>query len=124
DVRAAEVTVRVSGADGFTLEGGSSMQRISRDPLDLVAAATGRGPQYPGWLRVFLRTLVPPTPGWSEAGHAAAPTPDGLVAIATPKLGVLVNRVGRSDQIAPWRFGIGALMTNLAQRGLLAGAAG
>jgi hypothetical protein len=30
--------------DGFTLEDRSSMQRIGRDPLDLVAAAIGRVP--------------------------------------------------------------------------------
>jgi fumarylacetoacetate (FAA) hydrolase family protein len=42
-----------------------------------------------------------------------------VVSIATPKLGMLVNRVDRSDRIAPWRFGIRDLMRNLAQRGLL-----
>ena len=31
----------------------------------------------------------------------------------------LVNRVNRSDLIAPWTFGAGALMRNLAQRGLI-----
>jgi fumarylacetoacetate (FAA) hydrolase family protein len=34
-------------------------------------------------------------------------------------LGSLVNRVNTCDQISPWTFGTGALMRNLAQRGLL-----
>ena len=37
DVRAAQVNLRVEGEDGFVLEGGSSMARISRDPAELVA---------------------------------------------------------------------------------------
>jgi fumarylacetoacetate (FAA) hydrolase family protein len=42
-----------------------------------------------------------------------------VVRIATPRLGLLANRVDRSDRLAPWDFGITALMRNLAQRGLL-----
>ncbi|MFT3967908.1 MAG: fumarylacetoacetate hydrolase, partial [Sphingobium sp.] len=43
-----------------------------------------------------------------------------IVAIATPRLGRLVNRVTTSKDAAPWTTGIGAFMANLAQRGLLA----
>ena len=39
--------------------------------------------------------------------------------IACPELGTLVNRVSDCDQIAPWTFGTGALLRNLAARGLL-----
>ena len=42
-----------------------------------------------------------------------------IVTISSPKLGALVNRVGRSDRIAKWEFGSLALMRNLAGRGLL-----
>jgi fumarylacetoacetate (FAA) hydrolase family protein len=42
-----------------------------------------------------------------------------IVTVATPLLGALVNRVDRSDRCVPWTFGVGALMTNLARRGLL-----
>jgi fumarylacetoacetate (FAA) hydrolase family protein len=42
-----------------------------------------------------------------------------VVRVATPSLGTLVNRVYHCDQITPWSFGIGALMRNLAKRGLL-----
>lgn len=33
----AELDLRVEGKDGFVLHGKSSMEEISRDPLDLVA---------------------------------------------------------------------------------------
>jgi fumarylacetoacetate (FAA) hydrolase family protein len=41
------------------------------------------------------------------------------VRIACPELGTLVNRVETCDRIAPWTFGTGALMGNLAARRLL-----
>ena len=40
-----------------------------------------------------------------------------LVSIRSPKLGTLTNRVNHCDKIAPWTFGISALMRNLAARG-------
>ena len=39
-----------------------------------------------------------------------------MVAISTPALGTLVNRVNTSDRIEPWRYGAGALMRDLARR--------
>jgi len=42
-----------------------------------------------------------------------------IVTIETPSLGRLVNRVNLCTEIAPWKFGAGALMRNLAGRGLL-----
>ena len=36
DVRRAEIGLSVEGEDGFTLQGGSPMARISRDPVELV----------------------------------------------------------------------------------------
>jgi fumarylacetoacetate (FAA) hydrolase family protein len=41
------------------------------------------------------------------------------VTIASDRLGALVNRVDRSDRIAPWTYGVGALMRSLAARGVL-----
>ena len=43
-----------------------------------------------------------------------------MVRIASEKLGALVNTVTTSVLAPPWTFGIGALMGNLAKRGLLA----
>ena len=42
-----------------------------------------------------------------------------LVTISSARLGTLVNRVTTSAEAAPWTFGLGALMRNLAGRGLL-----
>jgi fumarylacetoacetate (FAA) hydrolase family protein len=42
-----------------------------------------------------------------------------LVTIAAPKLGKLVNRMQPTDLCEAWTFGAGALMRNLAVRGLL-----
>jgi len=33
----------------------------------------------------------------------------------------LINRVDYFDRIAPWTFGVGALIENLAARGLIGG---
>jgi fumarylacetoacetate (FAA) hydrolase family protein len=41
-----------------------------------------------------------------------------VVTIRTPRLGALVNEVDRTDECPPWSFGAGALMANLARRGL------
>jgi fumarylacetoacetate (FAA) hydrolase family protein len=43
-----------------------------------------------------------------------------VVSVSTPHLGSLVNRVTTSDQAPPWRYGVSALMRDLARRGLLA----
>ena len=37
DVRKADLALEIAGTDGFRLEAGSSMSKISRDPLDLIA---------------------------------------------------------------------------------------
>jgi fumarylacetoacetate (FAA) hydrolase family protein len=36
-------------------------------------------------------------------------------------LGRLVNRITPTDRCEPWTFGVGALMRNLARRGVLGG---
>jgi fumarylacetoacetate (FAA) hydrolase family protein len=41
-----------------------------------------------------------------------------VVTISAPGLGRLVNRVGRSDGIPPWTYGVRALVRDLAARGL------
>jgi fumarylacetoacetate (FAA) hydrolase family protein len=42
-----------------------------------------------------------------------------VVSIRSSHLGLLRNRVNTSDRVAPWTFGVRALMANLAARGLL-----
>ena len=42
-----------------------------------------------------------------------------MTLISAPELGTLANRMTLSTEAPPWQFGTGALMRNLAQRGLL-----
>ena len=119
DVRTCELAMRVDGPGGFALEGASSMAMISRDPLDLVGQAIGANHQYPDGLMLFLGTMFAPTQDRLVAGEGFTHVVGDVVTVATPGLGALLNRVNRSDRIAPWTFGSGALMQNLARRGLL-----
>ncbi len=119
DVRRAELALEISGTDGFVLEGSSSMSKISRDPLDIVAHAWGPYHQYPDGFVLFLGTMFAPVKDRGAPGMGFTHALGDLVSIATPKLGRLVNRVTTSDRAPPWTFGIAALMQNLAARGLL-----
>jgi fumarylacetoacetate (FAA) hydrolase family protein len=119
-VRRCELAMRVEGPDGFVLEETSPMAKISRDPLDLVAHATGPTHQYPDGFVLFLGTMFAPTKDRLAPGQGFTHVVGDVVTIATPLLGALVNRVDTSDAIAPWTFGAGALMHYLARRGLLA----
>jgi len=118
-VRNARIAMRVEGPDGFTLDGESSIAEISRDPLDLVAQAIGRYHQYPDGLMLFLGTMFAPTKDRHAPGQGFTHVVDDVVTVRTPTLGALVNRVAHADAIEPWTFGAGALMQNLARRGLL-----
>jgi len=119
DVRSAEIALRVEGPDGFVMDGRSSMARISRDPLDLVAQAIGPNHQYPDGLVLFCGTMFAPVQDRRGPGQGFTHEVGDVVTVATPRLGALVNRVNRTDAIAPWTFGSRALMHNLARRGLL-----
>ncbi|RCW82420.1 fumarylacetoacetate hydrolase family protein [Paracoccus lutimaris] len=119
DIRRAELTLRVEGADGFVMDGRSSMSRISRDPADLVAQARGRHHQYPDGFMLYLGTLFAPTQDRDAPGQGFTHHPGDLVTISEPGLGALVNRVTLSTEAPEWVFGAGALMRNLAGRGLL-----
>jgi fumarylacetoacetate (FAA) hydrolase family protein len=118
-VRRADLALRVEGPDGFTLDGASSLTKISRDPLDLVAQAIGANHQYPDGFVLFLGTMFAPTKDRHGPGLGFTHVVGDTVTIATPALGALVNRVDTSDRIPPWTFGTRALMANLARRGLL-----
>lgn len=120
DVRRCELAMRVDGPDGFVLDGASSMAKISRDPLDLVAQAIGANHQYPDGFVLFLGTMFAPTKDRLAPGQGFTHVVGDIVTVSTPLLGALVNRVEHSDRVAPWTFGAGALMRHLAKRGLLA----
>jgi fumarylacetoacetate (FAA) hydrolase family protein len=119
DVRRCELVMQIDGSDGFTLGGHSSMAMISRDPLEIVEHAMGPNHQYPDGLMLFLGTMFAPTKDRDEAGKGFTHHIGDVVTVSTPALGALVNRVNHTDKIAPWTFGVAALMKNLAARGLL-----
>ncbi|MGY4568902.1 fumarylacetoacetate hydrolase family protein [Bradyrhizobium sp. USDA 3256] len=119
DVRKMNVGLTVTGADGFVLEGHSSISKISRDPTDLVAQTIGPVHQYPDGFALFLGTMFAPVKDRDAKGEGFTHKRDDIVTIAAPKLGKLVNRMRNSDECEPWTFGVGALMKNLAERKVL-----
>jgi fumarylacetoacetate (FAA) hydrolase family protein len=119
DVRTAEVRLSIEGEDGYRLEGVSDMGRISRDPEDLVASTIGADHGYPDGLVLYLGTMFAPVADRDAPGMGFTHHTGDVVTVASPRLGGLVNRVVPSGQAEPWTFGTGALMRNLASRGLL-----
>ncbi len=119
DPRAAELTLTVKGTDGFVLNGRSSMKEISRDPADIVKQTIGRHHQYPDGFLLFLGTLFAPTEDRGAKGQGFTHHLGDHVTIAEPHLGALENTVRLSTEAPEWTFGTGALMRNLAGRGLL-----
>jgi fumarylacetoacetate (FAA) hydrolase family protein len=121
DVRSAKVELLIEGADGYRLSANSSMREISRDPAVLVSQALSEH-QYPDGFALFLGTLFAPVQDRDEPGRGFTHKTGDVVRISSPRLGTLVNRVTTSKAAAPWTLGIGALMSNLAGRGLLTSA--
>lgn len=119
DARRAELTLDVTGEDGFELRGSSSMTRISRDPLDLVAQTCGDHHQYPDGFCLFLGTMFAPVQDRRARGAGFTHEIGDLVRIHEERLGSLLNRVNLSPACPPWTFGTAALMRNLAERGLI-----
>ena len=118
-VEAVEVSLTVTGEDGFVMNGRSLMSEISRVPADLVAQAINEHHRYPDGLVLYLGTLFAPTDDRGEAGRGFTHATGDVVRIAAAPLGALVNRVVPTDQCEPWTFGAGDLMRNLAKRGLI-----
>lgn len=118
-VRQADLAMKVFGPEGFEMDGSSSLKLISRDPLELVEHAIGPSHQYPDGLVLFLGTMFAPTKDRFAPGQGFTHAVGDVVAISTAGLGTLVNRVNTSDRIEPWRYGVGALMRDLARRRLL-----
>jgi fumarylacetoacetate (FAA) hydrolase family protein len=118
DVRAAAISLRIEGEDGYVLDGASAMDQISRDPEELVRQALSEH-QYPDGFVLFLGTLFAPTKDRDDPGRGFTHKIGDTVAIASPRLGRLVNPVTTSKDAVPWTVGATALIRNLAGRGLL-----
>ena len=124
-VKQCDLSVQVTGPDGFVMQGASSIGKISRTPEDLVGQALNTNHQYPDGLVLFLGTMFAPTqdrplPG-RPAGEGFTHVVGDWVQVSTPALGCLANRVNTSDNISPWTYGTSALMRDLARQGLLKG---
>lgn len=118
DVRRAEVRLTIAGEDGYRLEGASNMAEISRDPLELVRQTLSEH-QYPDGFALFLGTLFAPVQDRDEPGRGFTHKAGDTVAIESARLGRLVNRVTTSREAPAWTIGIGALIANLGERGLI-----
>ena len=116
NVRSTDLSMAVHGPEGFVMQGSSSLSQISRDPLDLAAQAIGPYHQYPDGLVLFLGTMFAPTQDRLGPGQGFTHVVGDTVAITTPQLGTLFNRVTTSDQAPAWTYGVRALMRDLAKR--------
>jgi fumarylacetoacetate (FAA) hydrolase family protein len=119
DIRTTVVTLIVEGEDNYRLEGSSSLAKISRDPADLVGQMLGPHHAYPDGAVLFLGTMFAPIDDRDAPGKGFTHKTGDIVTIAAPKLGRLVNRMRPTNECERWVFGPGALMRNLAKRGVL-----
>ena len=108
----------VAGSDGFHVRHTTRVAEIGRDLADLTAQLTAQH-QYPDGVVLFIGTMFTPLDDRGEKGSGFTHKPGDVVTIAAPDVGTLANEVVTCDQAEPWAFGVGALMANLARRGLL-----
>ena len=119
DIRHAYLEMRVTGEDGFILDGASSMQEISRDIADLVGQTIGKHHQYPDGFMLFLGTMFAPIKDRDAENEGFTHKIGDRVEISAEKFGRLINRVKLSSDCPPWEFGISELMRNLSSRKLI-----
>jgi len=120
ELRRSEVTMRITGEDGFVVEGVSRVSEMSRTFDELVSHAWGAHHQYPDGFALFTGTMFAPTEDRDGEGEGFTHHPGDEVLISNPLLGALVNEVRTAESLKPWTFGARSLMRNLAERGLLA----
>lgn len=118
-VQNAEVDLKVTGDDGFVMDGRSSMNKISRTPQSIVDQTIGRHHQYPDGFFLFLGTLFAPVKDRDTKGQGFTHKMGDVVTISEPTLGALTNTVRLSTECPAWTFGTSALMRNLAARDLI-----
>jgi fumarylacetoacetate (FAA) hydrolase family protein len=120
-VRRIDFETVVEGPDAFRITHTTHVAEISRDLADLAGQAIGRFHHYPDGLILFIGTMFTPLDDRGAPGSGFTHKVGDVVRISAPALGALVNEVVHCDQAEPWSFGTGALMANLARRGLLKG---
>ncbi|HUF91378.1 MAG TPA: fumarylacetoacetate hydrolase family protein, partial [Candidatus Limnocylindria bacterium] len=114
-----ETTVR--GLDGFAIKHTTNVAEIGRDLADLASQLHSRTHQYPDGVVLYIGTMFTPLEDRGEIGSGFTHKVGDVVTISAPEIGTLVNEVVHCQDAEPWTFGTGALMANLARRGLLRG---
>jgi fumarylacetoacetate (FAA) hydrolase family protein len=117
--RRLELTLTVTGTDGYVLRERSPVSQMSREFEELVGHAVGPHHRYPDGFVLFTGTLFAPTQDRDEPGMGFTHKRGDVVEISTPELGTLVNTVTTAEDARDWEFGIRDLMRNLHDRGLL-----
>ena len=85
DVAAADVSLRIDGADdGFELTATSSMSQMSRTLPDLLAHTRGAHHQYPDGFALFTGTMFAPTKDRDAPGMGFTHHEGDVVTISTP----------------------------------------
>jgi fumarylacetoacetate (FAA) hydrolase family protein len=116
DIERATIALKVTGQDGFVMEGHSDMAEISRKPAELVRQTLNACHQYPDGFVLFLGTMFAPTQDRAEPGSGFTHRPGDVVEISTPLLGTLRNTVTTSDKARPWTYGLRQAMRDIARR--------
>lgn len=115
DARGLDITLLVEGPEGYTLNGLNSVSALSRRFEDLLAAAWGDHHQYPDGFVLFTGTLFAPTQDRDVPGEGFTHKLGDVVSIANEGLGALINQVGRTEELAPWTYGIRDLSRDIAR---------
>ncbi len=115
DVEQCEVSLTISGTDGFVASGKNLMAEISRSPQNLVDQTLNDQHQYPDGMMLYVGTMFAPTEDRHQDGNGFTHLPGDRVEISTPKLGTLVNWVNHCDAIPPWNYGVNKFIQYLRQ---------
>jgi fumarylacetoacetate (FAA) hydrolase family protein len=111
----------VEGLDGFRIKHTTNVNEIGRDLEDLASQLHSRYHQYPDGVVLYIGTMFTPLDDRGAPGSGFTHKVGDVVKIAAPEIGALVNEVVHCHEAEPWSFGTGALLANLARRGVLHG---
>ncbi len=115
DVEQCEVSLTITGTDGFVTSGKNLMSEISRSPQNLVDQTLNNEHQYPDGMMLFVGTMFAPTDDRKKDGNGFTHLPGDRVEISTEKLGTLINWVNYCDAIPPWNYGVHKFIQYLRQ---------
>src|SRR5207244_10900289 len=97
--------LRVTGEDGYVLNGASSMKKISRDPADLVSQMLNANHQYPDGAVLFLGTLFAPIEDRDVKGQGFTHKVVDIVTVSSTDLRSPTNRMMPSNVAERWTYG-------------------